>query len=205
MVPEALSEEPQQHAGTAASLRPLVLHKATKYLRRAKFVVINIFIAFHLLAMTLWCVPIDSPLIPACRNLIRPYFLWSGLFQSWDMFAPAPKAANTYIEASLTYMDGSKKTWTYPRMEQMNLREKFLKERYRKFAEYLQMDETDELLPDAARFIARMNSSPDQPVKTVIIVQNVSFIVPRQDGSYVPEPWERHILLGYGVRPEDLQ
>ncbi|SRR5260370_24031110 len=60
-------------------------------LQRAKRTTINIFLAFHLLAITCWCVPIDSPLIPLCRNLVRPYFLWAGLFQSWDMFAPVPK------------------------------------------------------------------------------------------------------------------
>src|SRR5215831_11053476 len=48
---------------------------------------------------------------------------------------------------------------------------RIFKERYRKFAENLQRNEFDELLPDAARHIARLNSSPDNPVKTVILVQ----------------------------------
>ena len=174
-------------------------------LRKAKYIAINAFLAFHILAVTVWCVPIDSPLIPLCRNLIRPYFLWAGLFQSWNMFAPIPKGANTYIEATLIYRDKSRKIWTFPRVEQMNLTERFFKERYRKFAENLQRDELDELLPDAARYIARLNSSPDNPVRTVILVQKVSFIVPRPDGGYVPEPLSPHILVGYGVQPEDLR
>ncbi len=172
---------------------------------RAKYIAINIFLVFHLFAIACWCVPIDSPLIPLCRNLVRPYFLWAGLFQSWDMFAPVPKGANTYIEATLVYRDGSRKTWTFPRMEQLSLTERYFKERYRKFAESLQRDEVDDLLPDAARYIARSNSSPGNPVKTVILIQKYSFIVPRPDGVYVPEPWEQHILLGYGVQPQDLK
>ena len=172
---------------------------------RAKYIAINIFLVFHLFAIACWCVPIDSPLIPLCRNLVRPYFLWAGLFQSWDMFAPVPKGANTYIEATLVYRDGSRKTWTFPRMEQLSLTERYFKERYRKFAESLQRDEVDDLLPDAARYIARSNSSPGNPVKTVILIQKYSFIVPRPDGVYVPEPWEQHILLGYGVPPQDLK
>ena len=87
----------------------------------------------------------------------------------------------------------------------MSLREKLFKERYRKFEDMLQRDELDELLPDAARHIARLNSSPGSPVQTVTLVQRMSFIVPRQDGNYVPEPWELHILLGYGVQPGDLK
>jgi hypothetical protein len=121
------------------------------------------------------------------------------------MFAPIPKGANTYIEAVVVYKDGSRKTWPFPRMEQLSLTERYFKERYRKFADNLVRDETDDLLPDAARYVARVNSTPEKPVKTVMLIQNWSFIVPRADGSYVPEPWQQHILLGYGVRPEDLK
>jgi hypothetical protein len=170
-----------------------------------KYIVINAFLVFHILAAVSWCMPIDSPLIPLCRRLVRPYFLWSGLFQSWDMFAPVPKGANTYFDAVVVYKDGSRKTWAFPRMEQLSQTERCFKERYRKYAEYFTRDETDALLPDAARYIARLNSRPANRVKTVILIQHWSFIVPRADGSYVPEPWEQHILLGYGVRPEDLQ
>jgi hypothetical protein len=179
--------------------------KKSWYRKRVTRLLINLFIVFHLFAIACWCLPIDTPLLPLCQNLIRPYFLWAGLFQSWDMFAPVPKGANTYIEATLIYRDGSQKTWTYPRMEQMSLIQKLFKERYRKFADNLQRDELDDLLPDAARHIARLNSTPANPVKTVILVQRVSFIAPRLDGTYTPEPWESHILLGYGVQPEDLQ
>ena len=175
------------------------------FAEKAKRSVIHLFIASHLVAIAFWCVPLDSPLIPLCRDLVRPYFLWAGLFQSWDMFAPIPKGANTDIEAMLRYGDGSQKTWIFPRVEQMSLKEKLFKERYRKFADNLQRDELDELLPDAARRIARLNSSPGHPVRTVILVRRISFIVPRGNGVYVPEPWDSHILLGYGVRPEDLK
>ena len=173
--------------------------------QKAKRLVTHLFIASHLVAIAFWCIPVDSPLIPLCRDMVRPYFLWAGLFQSWDMFAPIPKGANTYIEGTLRYRDGSERTWTFPRMEQMSLKEKLCKERYRKFADNLQRDELDELLPDAARHIARLNSSPGHPVRTVILVRRISFIVPRDNGAYGPEPWDSHILLGYGVRPEDLK
>ena len=187
------------HAAAANTKQKVTLAQGAKRLG------INLFIGFHLFAIACWCVPVETPLIPLFRNLVRPYFLWAGLFQSWDMFAPLPKAANTYLEATLIYQDGSRKTWTYPRMDQMSLKEKLFKERYRKFADNLQSDQLDELLPDAARHIARLNSSPQNPVKTVILIQKFSFIAPRPDGVYVPEPWQQHILLGYGVRPEDLK
>lgn len=172
---------------------------------KARRWVINLFIAFHLFAITCWCAPVDIPLLSSCKNFVRPYFVWAGLFQSWDMFAPVPKKANVYLEAELRYRDGSRKMWTFPRMEQMSPRETLFRERYRKFEDSLQRDELDDLLPDVARHIARLNSTPGNPVRTVILIQRLSLIVPRADGMYVPEPWQSHILLGYGVRPEDLK
>jgi hypothetical protein len=166
---------------------------------------VNVFVAFHLCAIACWCIPIDMPLIPLCRNLIRPYFLWSGLFQSWDMFAPVPKGANTYVEAVLVYRDHSRKTWQFPRMEQLSFTDRYVKERYRKFTNYFLQDETDELLPDTARHLARLNSSAQNPVATVILIEKFSFIIPAADGSCAPSSWEQHILLAYGVRPEDLK
>jgi len=177
----------------------------TKAPKSAKRIAINAFLIFHILAIACWCLPIDSPLISLCKDRVRPYFLWSGLFQSWDMFSPIPKAANTYIEATIVFKDGSRTTWTFPRMEQLSLTERYFKERYRKYAENLPRDENDALLPDAARYIARLNSTPSHPARTVMLIQKWSFIVPRADGSYIPEPWSQHILYGYGVKPEDLQ
>jgi hypothetical protein len=121
------------------------------------------------------------------------------------MFAPVPKGTNSYIETILIYKDGSRATWTYPRMDKITLTQKLFKERYRKFADYLEGDEFGDLLQDAARHIARLNSKPGNPVKTVILIERFSFILPRADGAYVPGPWDTHVLLGYGVRPEDLR
>jgi hypothetical protein len=209
MMFQTATDEQESTAGqgeTSLSYRPNADKKRqVVFPQKAKCWAINFFIGFHLLAITCWCLPIDTPLLPLCRSFVRPYFLWAGLFQSWDMFAPVPKGANTYIEAELNYRDGSRKIWTYPRMERMGLTETLFKERYRKFADNLQRDDLDDLLPDAARYIARLNSSPGNPVKTVILIQRYSFMVRHSDRTYVPEPWQSHILLGYGVRPEDLK
>ena len=175
------------------------------WIPKVKIAAINLFLAFHILAITCWCVPLKLPLFPLCRKLVRPYFLWAGLFQSWDMFAPSPWASNSYVEAVVIYKDGSRKTWSFPRMEQLGLTDRYLKERYRKFSEVLQIEDNDLLLPDVARHIARLNSTPSNRAKTIILIRRWSPIIPRADGSYQPEPWDQHVLLGYGVRPEDLQ
>ncbi len=168
-------------------------------------VAINLFLGFHILAIACWCLPFNASIFTWGRDFVRPYFLWAGLFQSWDMFAPTPALANTYVEAIVIHKDGSKTTWTFPRMEQLNLTDRYIEERYRKFSENLQKDENDALWPDVARRVARINNTASNPAKTVILVQKWSPIVPREDGSYQPEPWDQHILYGYGVKPEDLQ
>jgi len=77
-------------------------------LRRAKYIAIDVFLVFHILAIACWCMPLDTPLVPLCRNLIRPYFLWSGLFQSWICCSHA-KGSQHYVEAVVIYIDGSRK------------------------------------------------------------------------------------------------
>lgn len=172
---------------------------------RVRYVAVNCFLVFHILTITCWCAPVDNSLIILCRRAVRPYFLWAGLFQSWDMFAPTPKAANTYLEATLVYRDGSRSVWKFPRMEKLTYTQRYFKERYRKFADSLQLIQNDDLLPDVARYIARLNSGPARQVKTVILIENWSPIVARSMEKYAPEPWQHHVLLGYGVRPADLQ
>src|ERR1700690_4166787 len=83
----------------------------TRGLVKAQRMAINAFLIFHILAITCWCLPFDNALVSLCRERVRPYLVWSGLFQAWDMFSPNPKSANTYVEATITYPDRSRATW----------------------------------------------------------------------------------------------
>lgn len=164
---------------------------------------ISAFLLFHICAITFWCIPIGSPLIAAVRNVVRPYLLWAGLFQSWDMFAPGPKSTNTYIEAIIVYKDGHTKNWKFPRMEQLSFSERYRKERYRKFVENLK-EENVVLWPDAARHIAWLNNDPANPPEFVILIRHWSDMAPHLDAPYHPEPWHMQILYEYKVKPADL-
>src|ERR1700683_1454480 len=173
--------------------------------QRVKHIAINAFIIFHLLAITCWAIPNSSPLIQISRNLIRPYFVWSGLFQTWDMFAPNPKSANTYMEAIILYKDRSSQLWTFPRMENLSLTQRYIKERYRKYEDNLQNNDNSELWPDAARRVARLNSDAANPAQSVLLVVRWSDIIPRTDGSYDRGPWDVNVFYSYPVKPEDLK
>ena len=147
----------------------------------------------------------DSPLRTAFMSMIRPYFLWSGLFQAWDMFAPTPKTVNARIEATVICKDGRVRTWKFPRMEQLGLADRYHRERYRKYVENLEDDKNAALWPDATRHLARLNNDPSNPPQIVILVRYWSDIVPRGDSSHSPQPEHAQIFYEYDVKPEDLK
>jgi hypothetical protein len=172
---------------------------------RIRHLAITAFLLFHLVAITCWAMPFSNPLIAMCRDLVRPYFQWAGLFQSWDMFSPSPKVVNSYMEALVLYDDGNTRNWKFPRMELLNWKDRYSKERYRKFVENLQDDKNAALWPDAARFIARVNNDRPVRVKMVFLIRYWSAIIPSADGSYKPPPWDEHVFYAYKISAGDLE
>jgi hypothetical protein len=184
------------HESKAA--RPLLPEKI-------KHIAISGFLVFHIFAITCWCIPLDSPLIANFRDVIRPYMLWSGLFQGWDMFAPSPRNVNSYVEGIVIYKNGLTHTWKFPRMEKLGFPECDFKERYRKFAENIQNDANSALWPDIARRIARMNNNASNPPALVLLVRYWSEIKPPGPGAaYHAGPWHANIFFEYTVKPNDL-
>ena len=187
--------------GIPGTVRP----KRRSFPDNLKYFAINLFLLFHIVAISCWALPFNNPLIVSARNLVRPYLIWSGLFQSWDMFSPEPKRVNSYLEAIVIYQDGSSGLWSFPRMELLGFNERYTKERYRKFEENLQNDQYSGLWPDAARYVARANNNKSSPPKTIMLVVRWSDIIPRSDDAYDRGPWNSNIFFTYEVQPEDLK
>lgn len=167
---------------------------------------ISAFLLFHIVAIACWSLPTNSLLITTIDAKLRPYLLWSGLFQNWNMFAPEPLKLNCGIEAQITYQDGQVRLWKFPRMQDLGLTERYQKERYRKFAEYLRADTGSALWPDAARHIARLNNDTSSPPAAVLLVRSCSAInPPGAHGSYRPGPRQTSVFFAYLVKPEDLK
>jgi len=61
--------------------------------------ILNFVVLVHIVAITIWASPFDLPLSRDVKEFARAYLVWSGLFQSWDTFAPNPKSDNSYIKA----------------------------------------------------------------------------------------------------------
>jgi hypothetical protein len=189
----------------AASKTNRNLPAESQRFQNAKRVAINAFIVFHLIAIFCWSVPINNSVIQFVKESVRPYLVWSGLFQSWDMFSPSPKSVNSYLEAVVIYADGSSQLWSFPRMELLSPTDRYFKERYRKYEENLQNNNYPDLWPDAARYIARLNSDSTHRVQKVLLVVRWSDIIPRSDNTYDRGPWDVNVFYTYTVKPEDLQ
>src|SRR5580692_1192193 len=128
------------------------------------------FVCFHIVVIFIFAFPIDFLPVRALRNLVAPYVVCIGLTESWDMFAPDPKSTDQFLKAIVFRASGQTDIYSFPRMEELTLWERYRKERYRKFTESLLCNECSGLWPDVEKAVARRENKPaDPPVKVVLI------------------------------------
>ena len=166
--------------------------------------VISIFILFNLVAILSWAIPLQVTPLPQIKEIVRPYLLWAGLFQSWDFFAPNPRPVNSYIEAVAGTRDHHTRVFNFPRMEHLSYGQRYREERYRKFAEVLCDSQYAALWPDVARHVARLLDSSTDPPQTVVLMK---FESPIQYGvTRIPEATPKpQFFYEYYVGGEDLR
>jgi hypothetical protein len=165
---------------------------------------ISIFILFHLISITCWALPVNWPLVVGVRQITRPYMLWTGLFQTWDMFAPNPVPTNTYIKAVVITQNHHLRVWAFPRMDELSLAKRYQKERYRKFLENMLLEQNAALLPDVVRHIARFYNDPADPPEKVMLIKFQADITPGSGDRPEPKPKPSDLYEEY-LGPEDLR
>lgn len=169
--------------------------------------IISAFILIYLMCVTLWLMA-PSPRRNALVDLYQPVMLWSGLWQSFDVFAPNPRDVNLDLEAHITYSDGSKSIWKYPRIDQMGLIERTIHERWRKFGlDHLNWEKEKNLWPDFARFVAYQENSANRHPVTIVLVRHWAYIPKPEKGLGQPPPPHNseYEFFTYTVKPEDLR
>lgn len=167
---------------------------------------IKIFVAIHILAITMWSLPypkkpymngtaklgIDSSSPAALARTFSEtvtegtlYLNWkylkgsplmfyagpTGFWQYWDMFSPNPADTDLYMEAEVEFQDGTKNRFKYPRIYEMPIPAKYVKERYRKFFENVNQDSQSFVRPSVAQRIALESASDPKnlPVRVTLI------------------------------------
>ena len=130
-----------------------------KYFRWSllKKTLVSAFIFLNVSIIVLDSLPDKSVVAQKYLALVNHYQTAIGLDQAWSMFAPIPGGVNSYIDAEITFKDGSKEKWTFPRPSQIKDMDKFLAgERYRKYAqENLIPMERSEVWFDLSHYVAR--------------------------------------------------
>ncbi len=119
-------------------------------------------------------------------SFFKYYTLGTGFWQYWDMFSPNPINYDVYCTADIVYEDGSKGVYHYPRMYDLDVFNKYAKERYRKFFERVAI--TSYLWPSFAQRIAVLVEQADHKK-----VQSVTLWSHRQN---IPPP-DQPMPTGY--------
>jgi hypothetical protein len=140
---------------------------------------INAFIVLNIVGAFFWSQPFDyQPRTLVC-DLAGGYFRFVGLWQCWDMFSPEPRRIRIRMDATVTLRDGTKRTWTFPQMDQMGLFERFRKERFRKWAhDNVRLDTEDRIWEPTARYIARQFADSRNPPVAVALNRHWADIPP---------------------------
>lgn len=166
----------------------------------------NIFILVYLYCIGFWLCP-ETPWRTALLSPVAPTILYLGLWQQYRVFAPV-RTFNVFFDAEVTFDDGSKSTWHYPRIEKMGFWDKIRNERFRKLAnDNLNWHSNRMLWPDFARYVARQSRDSAAGKRPVIVnlVRHYQDIPPPYHGQFLPlPPYESEVFFSYIVRPEDL-
>ena len=163
---------------------------------------LSVFILFHLIAITCVALPANFSALNTVRELVQPYMLWIGLFQTWDMFGPDPRATNSYVKAVVITQDHHMHVWAFPRMEELSFAEKYQKERYRKFLDVLPGPQNAPLWPDVAKHVAMQFSKQNDPPDKVLLIEFQSDIHPGAAQEPTPTP---NVFYDDYVQPGDLR
>ena len=159
---------------------------------------VKAFVLFHVFAIVVWSLPRppqesnqvhsepwgNGKLIVwnneyLQQSPLKYYLQCTGLWQYWDMFAPDPMKVDVYLDANVTYRDGSKSVYRYPRMADLNLWDRYQGERYRKFFERINGDNLGFLWgPVAARIAKQVNNNGSNPPTEVQLVRHWRAISP---------------------------
>ena len=203
---EALNKTRRQSADERLRVKQRRVDRLEKrwWRRRA----VNLFLIWHIFALTIWLIPGNSAVVQACVGLIRPYMIITAFAQSWSMFSPNPDHMDVWLEARIHYAQGPPHTWEFPRMVHMGYVRRYEEERWRKMTEVATHGGNHNLWPILARYAARVNNPDSQnPPVSVELIQHSRIIPP--PGQPIPAYTVAPLQTGTGpsitiIHPGDL-
>lgn len=184
---------------------------------------VKLWLAFHIIAITSWALPDVARTLSkenrephGSENIllwnekyvqpspVRPYLIYTSLWQRWDMFAPNPANTDFYLTANITYKNGVVREYKFRRIFEMNYWDKWLNERYRKYLERGNDDQYPFLRPYLAKWIARkMDKDPGNPPLRVALIRHWQSIAP--PGQPPNDTYKQYQFAVVNILPEDLK
>ncbi len=183
---------------------------AVVYLTTGRKVFISVFMLFYYLVAGFWNSP-NGPLRDQAFKLLRVPADLCAFEQTWNMFGPPLRLWNGHYFATITFADGSSRICELPRMEKMNLWEKFKREKLRKlFIDNLPNPDFLNYMPFMCANIALANANPkNQPVLVCLTFKWNNLAEIDEKKLAPPDEYPEHIYSRtdcvYRVKPEDLQ
>lgn len=152
------------------------------------------------------------------RPVVSTYLFNTAQYQDWAMFAPNPLEFNRFVAATVTFRDGRREEYGFPRLCQLDGLHAWVEKRYRKLQHRIADENVAAFREDLARYIARrVNEGRNPPVR--VTLYDYRSPIPKPDRAGLdPREWVDYskllredarftgiLLLDYAVRPEDLQ
>jgi len=192
---------------------------SSKSYKFISFLSINLFILSYFVIAIFWLwghnfTPIkgeDAQSAFITKTLL-PLVTLFGLEQNWGVFSPNVRTDNHHTLVLITLQNGFIKLCEMPRLEKMNILEKFERERFRKmFNDNLPYGKADALLPSLSRFLANAAYSKYSPPARISYLL-INLPIPPPQGLMSNKPQEKNKLepgivnyFVYGASPDDYQ
>ncbi len=171
--------------------------------RKYRKIYLSLFICWNLAGAILWLTP-PNDFRDRMLVAFRPYMWYLGLWQCYVVFAPRPRSFNLYLTATIWKKDGTRSEYKLPNPPDYNQFERMTKERYRKYViDNLNSDDNKFLWPDAAKWIARMYYTPENPPVKVELVRHWTDVMPPGCDTTVGES-HTYKFFSYIPAPGDL-
>lgn len=123
----------------------------------------------------------------AVEDALDPVVEALGIGQAnWKLFAPNVDKSNGWVEAEITWSDGSTSTWSTPDWQARNAWERLVQGRYPKIVGYYGSDNWKALSLPLARYVLREARPPAKGVKPerIVLIRH-DWLIPR------PQRFER--------------
>jgi len=112
----------------------------------------------------------DSEIKRDVTRVGRPYLNALGLDQMWGVFAPDPRRTDVDLIARITYEDGTKRDWHYPR--EGPLFAAYWDYRWRKWAKWMVVYSRQDLRQPLAAWLAkRERALGREPLRVVLVAR----------------------------------